>query len=211
MRNVFVKTFRTAQITEVFRQPPLGGIRTAAAAVGETLRIIGTNLSGDNTRVTLGGVSQAVAPPVDDEQIDAVVPGTLPSGTHPVMIHHDLDFGTSTEPHEGFSSNVAAFVLIPTITNVVPPPSPGAAGGSTITVTLDPPVRPGQRISLLLGDDSVDANPLPPTPPTSATVQFVLPEAAGTHLMRVRVDGAESRLTFDPATSTFTGPTYTVT
>jgi hypothetical protein len=34
---------------------------------------------------------------------------------------------------------------------------------------------------------------------------------AGNHLMRVRVDGAESRLTVDGATGQYNGPLYAVT
>src|SRR6266511_6010475 len=98
--------------------------------------------------------------------------------------------------------------LDPTVSNVAPP---SAAVGATITVTVAPPVLPEQRVVLLLGDRAVPAAPLPAGAASSATVDFVLPDPQGTHLLRIRVDGAESRLDYDPASNTVTGPSYVVT
>lgn len=208
-RLVYALPFRSPQITEIFRHPPIGGYKAAVAEAGETLRISGVNLAGPATRVTLGDQSIAVATPLDN-QIDVIVPSTLPAGIHPVQVVHDLMLGQPPTPHRGFRSNVVAFLLIPRIVSVNPPAT--VSSGATITVTVSPPVRRTQEVVLLLGDHVVPAVPLPPASPPSATVQFQLRDIpAGSYLMRIRVDGAESRLTVDPDTKEYTGPKYTVT
>jgi hypothetical protein len=120
----------------------------------------------------------------------------------------EVSFGTPTEPHLSVGSNVMPFLLLPTVTGPVPEP---AAPRATVTVTVTPPVRAGQHVVLLLGDRVVPAEPLPGGAASSPTVSFVLPAiAAGSYLVRVRVDGAESRLVYDENTGAFTGPTYQV-
>lgn len=211
-RLVYALPFRSPQITEIYRHPPIGDFKAAVTEAGETLRISGVNLAGPSTRVTLGDQSIPVATPLDN-QIDVIVPSTLPAGIHPVQVVHDLMLGQPPAPHRGFRSNILAFLLIPKIDSVNPAT---ASSGATITVTVSPPVRWTQEVVLLLGDHVVPAVPLPPESPPSATVQFQLPGPApgipaGSYLMRVRVDGAESRLTVDPVTKEYTGPKYTVT
>jgi len=208
VRQVFVQTFRSPHIAEVFREPQIDNLRSPSVATGETLRIVGTNLAGTPNRVTLGGVDAPILPPARDDQLDVQVPAALPAGVHVAEVVHDRDFGTPTEPHGGIHSNAVPFQLVPTVSNVAPP---SAAVGATITVTVAPPVLPEQRVVLLLGDRAVPAAPLPAGAASSATVDFVLPDPQGTHLLRIRVDGAESRLDYDPATNTFSGPSYVVT
>jgi len=208
-RLVCALPFRSPQITEIYRHPPIGDFKAAVAEAGETLRISGVNLAGPLTRVTLGDQSIPVATPLDN-QIDVIVPSTLPAGIHPVQVVHDLMLGQPPTPHRGFRSNVVAFLLIPRIVSVNPAAT--ASSGATITVTVSPSVRRTQEVVLLLGDHVIPAVPLPPESFPSATVQFQLRDIpAGPYLMRIRVDGAESRLTVDPGTKKYTGPQYTVT
>jgi hypothetical protein len=74
-----------------------------------------------------------------------------------------------------------------------------------------------QERFLLLGDFAVAADAVPRGSPPSNTIKFTLPKAPamtippGTYFVRVRIDGAESRLTFNPVTQEYTGPNYTVT
>jgi Pvc16 N-terminal domain len=208
-RGVFVQTLRSPQITEVFREPPeIAGIRSAGVTVGETLRIVGTNLTATPSRVVLGGVAVPTVPPARDDQLDVQVPASLPAGVHTVAVVQEVSFGTPTEPHLSVGSNVLPFLLLPTLSGPVPEP---AAPGATVTVTVAPPVRAGQRVVLLLGDRVVPAEPLPGGATSSPTVSFVLPAIEdGSYLVRVRVDGAESRLVYDQAAGVFTGPTYQV-
>jgi hypothetical protein len=207
-RLVYALPFRSPQITEIFRHPPIGGYKAAVAEAGETLRISGVNLAGPATRVTLGDQNISVATPLDN-QIDVIVPSMLPAGIHPVQVVHDLMLGLPPTPHRGFRSNVVAFLLIPRIESVNPA---SAAPGAAITVTVSPSVRRTQEVVFLLGDHVIPAMPLPPASSPSATVQFQLRDIpTGSYLMRIRVDGAESRLTVDPDTKEYTGPKYTVT
>jgi hypothetical protein len=211
VRRVFVRTFRTPHIDEVFREPPLDGIRSVAVAAGETLRLVGSNLSATPVRVTMGGVDAPLVAPVRDDRLDVQVPATLPVGVHPVQVAHDLDLGTSIEPHGGQRSNAVPFLVVPTISALSPVSPPGAPAGATVTVTVDPPVRAGQQVVVLVGDRVVAAQLVPAGTSPTPTVSFVLPGPAGPQLLRVRVDGAESRLTFDPVAGAFSGPFYEVT
>jgi hypothetical protein len=208
-RGVFVQTLRTPQITEVFRHPSLAaGIRSAGVAVGETLRIVGVNLTATPSRVVLGGVAVPVVLPARDDRLDVQVPASLSAGVHAAEVVQEVSFGTPTEPHLSVGSNVLPFLLVPTLAGPVPEPAPA---GATVTVTVTPPVRAGQRVFLLLGDRVVPAEPLPVGATSSTIVRFVLPAVAGgNYLVRVRVDGAESRLAYDETVGAFTGPTYQV-
>ena len=114
----------------------------------------------------------------------------------------------------GFRSNLVGFQLLPALGAVTPP---SAKAGDTITVNLQPAVTATQEKILLLGDFAVPGVPVPFNSPPSTSIQFILPEApapaipTGTYFLRVRIDGAESRLTFNPTTEVYTGPLYTVT
>jgi hypothetical protein len=104
-------------------------------------------------------------------------------------------------------------MVIPRLVSLLPA---GGGAGATLTATVQPPVLATQRKSLLFGDFELPAQPVLPDAPPSTTVAFVLPTGvaaipAGTYFVRVRVDGAESRLTSNPATGEYTGPTYGIT
>jgi hypothetical protein len=217
-RLVKVLTLKSPRIDDVFRQPPLEHFPAAVAEIGETIRIVGANfLSAAISRVVVGDVSIA-ASPTSNEQIDVVVPASLAAQLQPVQVVSDIALGDPEVTHPGgFASNVAALLVIPRIVGAAPA---SAGPGATVTVTVDPPIRPGQNVQLLLDDRSLPAivpSP-PPSPgdPPSPTAQFLLPAAPalpiapGSRLMRVRVDGAESRLHVNPATGAYDGPTYTV-
>jgi hypothetical protein len=115
---------------------------------------------------------------------------------------------------QAFRSNLAGFMLLPKL-GAVTPPSGGP--GDTVTVQVQPAVAATQEKVLLLGDFAVPAVPVSAGSPPANSIDFVLPAApdavipAGAYLLRVRIDGAESRLNFDPVTKEYTGPDYTVT
>lgn len=109
------------------------------------------------------------------------------------------------------ATNELPFALAPRITNdPVNNPIGVARHANDVTVTLDcePAVRPGQRVSLLLGDREVAAQPVA-APVTH--LQFVadtrfLPLVAGKYFLRLRVDGVDSELVKyqgDPPTPAF--------
>ncbi len=94
---------------------------------------------------------------------------------------------------------------------------PTATAGDTITVNVQPTVMATQEKILLLGDNAVPAVPVLSNSAPSNTVQFKLPIAPdpvvppGNYFLRVRIDGAESRLIFNNVIQQYTGPPYTVT
>jgi hypothetical protein len=92
-------------------------------------------------------------------------------------------------------------MLLPTI---VAPPAVTQIG-TTLTLTLNPPVGRRQRAAVLIGGQSVELDPRPiATPDPAPTLDFPIPAdfapvpAPGATLS-VRIEGAESRITANPA------------
>jgi hypothetical protein len=90
------------------------------------------------------------------------------------------------------ASNPVAFALAPRIT-VAPTTAP--AGSLTLSLTCEPRIVPGQRVLLIFGEQQFEpsslSNPADATQPTA--LQFNLPNvAAGSYVVRLRVDGADS-------------------
>jgi hypothetical protein len=215
-RRVYARTLASPHITDVRREPVFEGIAQPAAEVGDTLLVLGRNLAGGPTRVTLGTTSVPVPTP-QDTRIALTIPPTLPAGLHAVQVVRDLLLdaapGDPPVPHRGFRSNVVPLLVIPRLAAIVPP---AAGSGASVTVTVDPPVQARQAKTLLLGDVEIPADPVDPDASPRAIVTFTLPAGParlqpGVYFARVRIDGAESRLTFNPATLQYTGPTFTVT
>jgi len=181
-------------------QPPvIDSISPATVAPGEMLTIAGSNFVGDVVADTLVAFDQGdpVAPDtIQGNLIRVKVPGTLPAGGRTVRILRQVNFGEPTDPHKGFSSSLAAFQLVPTISS--PPAS--VAAGSTLTLTIVPPVGNTQKAILYLGDFAVPIDERSATgPATSSTLDFPIPPgfAAGNYPLRISIDGADSRLTLD--------------
>lgn len=216
-RQVYAFPLHTPQITEIVRDPPFAdGPRSAVAEVGDTILILGRNLRGDSTRVVLGD-TPVPAPAPQAGRIALPVPATLPAGVHLVQVVHDLRLdGEPGEPlvaHRGFESNVSPLLVIPRFTAFNPL---SAGAGATLTATVAPSVTAEQEATLLIGDHEIAAQPLAADAPPTNTLTFRLPTGvsaipAGTYLRRLRIDGAESRLTFDPVTTKYNGPNFTVT
>jgi hypothetical protein len=122
------------------------------------------------------------------------------------QVVHLLDIGTPPSPHRGLESNVAPFVLRPTLSSAVVSDVTGvgpAPRSATITVLADPPIGKDQRVVLLLdavAGDAASSFQAPArtleTDPVAIRVEGI---AAGAYLIRIQVDGAESLLAVDPA------------
>lgn len=90
------------------------------------------------------------------------------------------------------TSNELAFALAPQITVA---PASAAPGTVNLTLTCEPRIVTGQRVLLLFGDRQIEpasiSSPGDPTQPT--TLAFAVPGvAAGSYLVRLRVDGVDS-------------------
>jgi hypothetical protein len=218
-RRVYALPLRTPMIQEIFQQPPaINNQLIAAAEQGETLRLIGENLLAPNTRVTMDNAVGTISSS-SDTQLDVVIPsGVLKIGLHSLQVAQDMMLaevkGQPPVQRTAFRSNVVGFQLLPTL-GVVSPLS--ATAGGTITVNVQPAVVSTQEKTLLLGDFAVPAVNVPFASPPSNTIQFTLPQPPdpvippGNYFLRVRIDGAESRLKYNPTTEAYTGPPYTVT
>jgi hypothetical protein len=198
-----------------FQHPLIENVDPQIVATGATLTITGQNLRGDVTKLKFGDT--LVTPPsVNDRQISVALPGALQPGVRTVQVIHDFDFGTPNEPHRGFESNVAPFILQPSITTA---PPLIAARGSTLTLAFSPPIGREQSVALLVGDDAIPLpTRLPTDPPAASSFGFDIPAtfSTGKFLLRVRVDGAESPLEVDtnqlsPTYNQYIGPTVTIT
>ena len=136
----------------------------------------------------------------------------MTAGIQGVQVVHGINIGIPPTPHRGTESNVFPFVLLPTI---VTNPLPSVVAGATLTLDIVPPVLQHQRASIMLGEQEIKIGPRPDTnPPTPSTTQldFPIPETfvAGSYLLRLRIDGAESLLSTGGA-GLYDGPMVTVT
>ena len=195
-----------------FRHPVVDDVQPLAGAgepimADSVLVIKGSQLRGDKTRIKSG--NQEVDPDsVSDTQIsvklskfgEPLLAGAgvaLQAGVHAVQVVQKMKLGDPPTDHNGFESNIAAFILRPTIKAAPTFTKP------TITFTLDPKVGPKQRVVMLLNElNALDAN-------KPVAYSFIVPARtgnvptdkiavdmpsvkAGTYLVRVQVDGAES-------------------
>jgi hypothetical protein len=135
--------------------------------------------------------------------------------------------GSPPVPHRGVESNVAAFVLRPTIATVSLLNLQGTGlslRSADVTLTVDPAIGDLQRVVLLLNERVVASSPPSASPPQeikSESYSFIAPTRialsppagppgashtitipikgvkAGTYVVRLQVDGAESVLGTD--------------
>jgi Pvc16 N-terminal domain/IPT/TIG domain len=204
-------------VTLPFRLPFIAEITPQIVVPGASITLSGQNLQAAQTKVNFG-VSGVVDPnTMSNTQIVATLPAGLFAGVNTVQVVQELTFGTPADPHPGFESNVVPFMLAPQITT----PQPlSAKVGTTLTLTVNPPVGRGQRASLAVGGRSITIPARPATgPATTGTLDFPIPAdfPTGDFPIRLQIDGAQSPLEVDqnPSSPTFgqlTGnPKITVT
>jgi hypothetical protein len=206
-RNLYVETFRPPIVSSVISQAGA----EQPIVTGSTLLILGQQLRGDATMVLMEG-AERLPVQVTDTQVTLPLPPDVHAGVQGLQILQKKKMGTPATLHRGFESNVAAFVLRPTVSTTTPPTAVAAAGGgANVTVTLTPNIGVGQRAVLIL-------NSLPAAAPAAFTSLPVVSSAdssqifinikgvpTGKYLLRVQIDGAESLLI--TTANVFTGPT----
>ena len=189
------------------------------AEPGAEITLKGSNLVADHFTVMFGRSELTFDPsrpptltPVGDLQVK--VPDDLSAGIIPV--------GVRTS--RGLTSNTAALVLRPKISNLKQKSITGKNRQKVKVVTFEikPKVQPGQRGLLLLNERKADMHDLQPRKAYSialprqedatSSVTVEVPQVQpGTYLVRVQIDGAESRL--DPPTidaEPYAGPLVTI-
>ncbi|MEB3293095.1 MAG: Pvc16 family protein, partial [Synechococcales bacterium] len=228
-RNVYITPFEqpiieTVESSEGDRQP---------ITLDKTLIIKGQRLQADATRVQIGATNiplntRAIAETqiqIPLATLEPTVVNTLRAGVQPIQVIHDLVLGTPGDPHRGFESNMAAFVLRPRILRdsgnryqIQVSPMQIESGGRQIrnvTIALSPVVGQSQRVLLLLNEwQGTRAYSFEAAPRSQDSNVLVIPISAslpaGTYLVRVQIDGADSPLDVDsqpesPNYNQFTG------
>jgi hypothetical protein len=171
----------------------------------------GQNLRGDVTRVIIDGVDFTPNPAdVTYDRITLTLDPALRAGVRGAQVSHSIQLGSPPLPHRGPESNVAAFILRPTITAAPTKAGIVTAGdgsiSANITVAIAPNVGRDQRVVIQLNtlpgavpvrSYSFTAGPrvsppLPPPPPDSdASIIFAVAGVRpGTYSVHVLVDGA---------------------
>lgn len=163
------------------------------ARIGDTLVIEGGQLH-PGRRVLLGGVdaTAAIAGASTASRMLVEVPDepALQAGIQRLQLVGDIQIGEPPRDVPVMLSNVAAFVLIPTIGSTTP--ADGDAG-TTLTITGERLIADGGPTIILIGDHAIN----PESGATATQAAVTVPELApGVYPVRVRVNGAES---IDPA------------
>jgi len=245
-RNVYVVPFRHPTIEQVM---PAEGAGQPVLA-DSTLLIQGKQLRGEITQVRIAGqIVRVPAQEVSDTQLNldlaSLLAEVLRAGVQGVQVVHDIPMsglpprpednfpGVPPVGHKGFESNVAAFVLRPTIkknsdeeyeidvSDVKVDPVDGKSYVE-VTAKLDPHVGKAQRVALLLNEFdapegrsaraySFDAKSRsePTDPESSETIVVKIPiekVKPAEYLVRLQVDGAETIMDADRVTGEFTEP-----
>lgn len=182
------------------------------------LAISGQNLAGAGTVVVFAGnPATPQTPALTGNGSATVAVPPLPAGINTLRIVRQLAIGTPP-PRNIVESNAGVFLLQPVIRGAPNEPitaGPPAGGITPVTVPLDPALAATQHVSLLLNElnppagavaQSYSFDAAPNGIAANAVTFGVSGVGSGQHLVRVRVDGAESPLRTDPATGRFIGP-----
>jgi hypothetical protein len=222
LHNVYVETFREPFVERV------------VAATGEddpifstsSIRVLGRRLRGQTTRLVIDGGPNVTPTTTTDTELTAALPAGVRTGLHGLQVQHLRAMGTPEVDHRGVDSNVAPFVLTPRIkqpggiyqislANQISETIDGQVVHSAdVTLKVDPDVEKNQRVALLLNElAATDARTYtfldePRTLDTDTiTVRAVRVKPAA-YLVRVQVDGADSRL--DVTGNSYSDPQVTL-
>ena len=206
-RNLYVVPFRWPSIDRVIAQAG----EDQPIVTGSTLLIQGRQLRGDITLVLVEGTERTPTD-VKDAQVTLPLPANVHAGVQGLQVIQKMFMGTPLAAHRGFESNVAPFVLRPTISAATAVAAPNPPGGTNVTLTLTPNIGVGQRAVLLLNNVAVSPPISFTSLPAVSKVDFnqvtinIAGVPTGNYLVRVQIDGAESLLTTN-ASGQFIGPT----
>jgi hypothetical protein len=168
-----------------------------SAVLGDALTIAGVHLDGTNVGVRfkhpLWPDALEIAPLAGSTATSLTVqipiaPADWPAGFYAV----DVMVQRTGESYRR-STNQLTFSLAPKVA-LAPSSASASAGSIAYAATVSPEVRIDQRATLMLGDQEFLALPASfgPNVTQSGTLQFSAILAAGTYLVRLRVDGVDS-------------------
>ena len=153
-RGIYITPFRHPVIMQV---GPTEGIELPITA-DSTIQIRGRQLMGNVTLLKLGGVEvtpEEVTDSLLKLPLRSIPGGSLHAGVHGIQVIHKILMGDPPTPHRGVESNVSAFVLHPTITDIKPrKEDPNRSGSPSISLlmTVDPKIGGSQDVTLLLNE-----------------------------------------------------------
>lgn len=165
--------------------------RQPSARPGDTVTIAGQHLDAiANIELTHVRLGQTSTLPLASRSPTAVTvqmpdPPAMPAGVATVVAFFDVGIGTPV------ASNALALALAPGIDQGKAMKAKlDKSGSAQLTVKCKPAVQPGQTAALVIGSRLVTAAPLANA---STALNFQLAGfAAGTYLLRLRVDGVDS-------------------
>ncbi len=179
-------------LAEVLTDPP-----GSAVVAGSVITLTGTGLLGSVTAVRVGPVELTPADGATAARLGVTVGDAVPAGVHAVHVAHRSVPGPAEEPPSrvvGRSNSVPVLVR-PDVTGV-------AASATEVTLTVRPPLFPGQRATVTLaplgtadGRVRLAFSLTPVTAGAEPSPTVVLARASiadGDWLVRLVVDGADS-------------------
>ncbi len=196
-RSIAVHPTGAARIAEATAEPPDQTVTTGAILVVRGSRL--TAAPGIETVVRLGPAVLTPALGETNAELRVVVTAAVPAGVHSAQVLHRSTAGPpGSQPARTLAaSNAVPVVVRPTVTV-------GAVDALEVTLGVDPPIQPRQRIAVLLrrlsepvdgepDDVTLELSPVaagePPTPALTVSRDGV---PAGDWLVRLQVDGIES-------------------
>jgi len=175
--------------------PTLEEVSPQTVPAGGTFELAGHDLDGDTLQLRFTHpalTSPVITPPFPapaGRTLKAVVPGGVPAGIATIAAL------LKKAGHDRPPTNELPITVRPTVTNATLPlaATRDATGHVVLTIDVEPPVQPGQVVSLLAAGQ-IRAEPF--VGPTS-TLTFRFKTEAGSFPMRLRVGGADSELIAD--------------
>lgn len=203
-RNLYAVPFHKPVIEKVLNTE---GVDRSIVAES-TLVIMGKRLRGDITLVRINGIEVSPAhESINETQITIRLPSSLRAGAHSLQVINQMLIGTPPVPHKGVESNLAAFVMHPTITEKIMVSNLEGAGDSPRSADLRIKIRPAvgreQRVVLLMNEISSGEAVSYTFAENSRTTNTDTIEIhvsglkAADYIVRVQVDGAQSQLSID--------------
>ncbi len=232
-RTITVTPFQKPVITRILSQVnPASPALNQPIFMDSILVLQGSELQGGVTTVLFGSI-EATPTGITGSQITVPLPAGLQAGAQTVQVVQSLPLGDPPVPHNGIESDPAGFLLQPNILSASVLNSQGTGSdprSGELQIDLDIAVGASQTVLLMLNQLVPAASPpqapaaysfpVPPrvsleSPPAvspAPTTQLTVPfsgVAAGTYLIRVQVDAAQSPLA-QASGGGFDGPQVTI-
>jgi hypothetical protein len=232
-RTLTVTPFQKPVITQILSQSsPTAPALNQPIFMDSILVVQGSELQGGVTSVLFGSVP-ATPTSITSSQITVPLPPGLLAGAQTVQVVQSLLLGNPPVPHNSVESDPVGFLLQPNILGSVVLDSQGSGSdprSGDLQIDLDITVAPSQTVLVMLNQwipsgsppqeplaysfpvpprESLDSPPAVLPAPTSQLVVPFSEVAAGTYLIRVQVDAAQSPLT-TASGGAFDGPLVTI-